>query len=93
LKENPNNGPALVGSGLLAEREGDASLAVAEISHAMKVEGTDVGYILLARALRRAGQFSDADAAFAHAQQISQDFAKAQQSADKILDSAGVKSE
>ena len=93
LGENPENSQALVGSGLLAERDGDAASAVAQISHAMKVEATDVGYILLAQALRRAGQLSEADAAFAHAQQISQDFSKAQQSAAKILASAGINSE
>jgi len=78
---------------LLAERDGDAGLAVTQISHAMRVEATDVGYLLLGQALRRAGRLSEADAANTHAQQISQDFSKAQQSAAKILTSAGIKQE
>jgi tetratricopeptide (TPR) repeat protein len=93
LHENPENSPALVGSGLLAEREGDAAFAVQQITHAMKVEPTDTGYILLAQALRRAGHVSEADQAYAHAQEISKDFPKAQESAEKILSSAGVKPE
>jgi tetratricopeptide (TPR) repeat protein len=93
LRENPENSSALVGSGLLAQRDGDAALAATQISHAMKIEATDVGYLLLGQALRRAGHLSEANDAFAHAQQISQDFAKAQQSAAKILTSAGIKPE
>ena len=93
LSENPDNSSALVGSGLLAERDGDAGLAVTQISHAMRVEATDVGYLLLGQALRRAGRLSEADAANTHAQQISQDFSKAQQSAAKILTSAGINQE
>jgi tetratricopeptide (TPR) repeat protein len=93
LRENPENSSALVGSGLLAERDGDAALAATQISHAMKIEATDVGYLLLGQALRRAGHLSEANDAFAHAQQISQDFSKAQQSAAKILTSAGIKPE
>lgn len=90
LRENPENSPALVGSGLLAEREGDSALAVTQITHAMKVEATDTGYLLLAQALRRAGHASEADHAYAHAQEISKDFPKAKESAEKILISAGI---
>jgi Tfp pilus assembly protein PilF len=93
LRENPDNSSALVASGLLAERDGDVAFALTQISHAMKVESTDVGYLLLGQALRRAGRGREADDAFAHAQQISHDFAKAQESAAKILTSAGIKPE
>jgi tetratricopeptide (TPR) repeat protein len=91
LRENPDDGAALVGSGLLAERDGDFTFAVEQISHAIKVEPTDVGYLLLGQALRRAGHTTEADEACAQAQRISRDFAQAQQSAAKVLVSVGIK--
>jgi tetratricopeptide (TPR) repeat protein len=91
LNENPDNTQALVGSALLAERDGKVEFAVAQISHAMQVDPTDVGFLLLAQALRRTGQVSAADAAYAQAQRISHDFVKAKESAAKILVSAGIK--
>jgi len=93
LKENPNNASALVDSGLLAEREGNFELAAEQFSHAMKVAPTDVGYLLLGYALRRAGHLPDAQAVYAEAQRISGDFAQAQQSAAQLLATAGVKAE
>jgi Tfp pilus assembly protein PilF len=91
LRENPDNSAALVGSGLLAEREGDWTSAIAQISHAMKVGPTDAGYLLLAQVLRRAGHAAEADDAYAQAQQISHDFALAQRTAAQVLASTGIK--
>ncbi len=93
LRESPDNSAALVGSGLLAERDGDSTFAVAQISHAMKVEPTDVGYLLLGQALRRAGHTTEADDAYAHAQQISRDLAQARRSAAQVLVSVGIEPE
>lgn len=90
LTQNPESMLALVGGGLLAERDGDTALAIEQISRAMKIEGTDVGYLLLAQALRRAGRSSEAEAAVAHARDISINIEKAQDSAAKILISAGI---
>jgi protein O-mannosyl-transferase len=90
LKENPKNGSALVGCGLLAEREGDLGAAASQISQAMKVEPTDVGYLLLAQALRRAGNIAEAENATAQAQHISHDIAKAQQEVVQILTTSGI---
>jgi protein O-mannosyl-transferase len=90
LQENPANSAALVGSGLLAERDGDFASAVARISHALDVEPTDVGYLLLEQALRRAGRLAEADDAKAHAQRISHDFAEAQRSTAQLLTAAGI---
>jgi protein O-mannosyl-transferase len=90
LRQNPDTVAALMGSGLLAEREGDFALAVARISNALKVEPSDVGYLLLEQALRRAGRLAEADDAVAHAQRISHDFAQAQRSAAQVMGAAGV---
>ena len=90
LEQNPNNASALVGSGLLAEREGDFALAVERISRAVEVEPSDVGYLLLEQGLRRAGRAKEADDARAHAARISRDFAQVQRSAAQVLAAAGI---
>ena len=90
LRENPNNGSALVDSALLAEHEGDFLSAIAQISRAMQVSPTDVGYVLLAHAFHRAGQSGEAFDAMAHARRISPNFAQAEQDASAVLSSAGI---
>ncbi len=90
LQENPDNSFALVGSGLLAERKGDFAGAAERIARAMKVEPTDVGYLLLSRALLRTGRVPEADEARVRAQGISHDLTQAEQSADRVLASAGI---
>ena len=90
LKENPDSGAALVGDGLLAERSGDPARAVTQISHAVKVEPSDVGYLLLGQALRRAGRTGEAADAESAARKISGDFVQAQQNAAQILAAAGL---
>ena len=90
LQQNPDNAVALVGSGLLAERDGDLAAATTQISHAMKVEPTDVGYLLLEKALRRAGNLTQSKDALAQAQRISPNISQAQQSAAQILATAGI---
>ncbi|MGC2271189.1 MAG: glycosyltransferase family 39 protein [Candidatus Sulfotelmatobacter sp.] len=91
LQQDPDNSAALVGSGLLAQRDGDFGLAIGQISQAMKAAPTDVGYLLLGQVLRRAGRTVEANDAEAQARRISHDFAQAQQSAAEVLASAGIK--
>jgi Tfp pilus assembly protein PilF len=90
LRENPDNNAALVGSGLMAERDGDLASATAHISHAVHVAPTDIGYLLLEQALRRAGRSVEADEAAASAQRISQNFAQAQRAASQMLAATGI---
>ncbi len=90
LEQNPDNPIALVGAGLLAERDGDNASAVAQISRAMKVEPTDVGYLLLAQALGRAGEVAEAGNAQVQAERISHDISQARRSAAQILDTDGI---
>jgi Flp pilus assembly protein TadD len=93
LLQNPDSATALIGSGLLAERNGDFELAVTQISHAMRVAPSDVGYVLLAKALHRAGRFAEADEAESRAQQISHDMTQARQSAAQVLAATGINPE
>jgi len=93
LKENPDDSTALVNSGLLAEREGDFSLAATQISHAMKIQPTDVGYLLLEQAKRRNGRAAESEDALAQARRISPDIAEARKEAAQVLATAGLKTE
>ena len=76
LRLNPENAMALIGSGLLALRQGQSELAVTQLMHAVKVEPNEVNFLLLAQALRRAGHAEQADSAVAEAQKISSDPAR-----------------
>jgi protein O-mannosyl-transferase len=90
LQQNPDNTVALIGMGLLAERDGDPGSAVTQISHALKVEPTDIGYLLLAQALRRTGNPPAAEQATAQAQHISHNIAAAERFAAQILAASGI---
>jgi tetratricopeptide (TPR) repeat protein len=91
LRLSPENGPALTGSGILALRREQPDVAVAQFTHAVKVDPIDVNFLLLGQALRRAGRPAEADSASAQAQRISPDFAQAQIAAGQFLSIAGLK--
>ena len=55
LRLAPSNAHACIGLGLLALKAGDYSSAASLFSRAMAVQPTDVGYLLLAQALRQGG--------------------------------------
>jgi protein O-mannosyl-transferase len=71
LQLNPNNASALVASALLAERSGQFARAPDYLQRAMKIEPSDVGYLLLADAFRHAGRLQEAQAADDLARKIS----------------------
>jgi len=81
LRQNPNDPSSLVASAMLAEREGNFSESVTKLNQAMKVEPTDVGFLLLADALRHAGRFQQAQAAEELAKKISPNLEQARKSA------------
>ncbi len=64
---------ALVGSGLVALGEEKSGEAVADLAHAVKIDPSDVNFLLLAQALRQAGRDDDAERATAEARKISPD--------------------
>ena len=53
---------ALIGLGLIAEKQGDYPEAIRKYSQAMAIEPTDVGYLLLAQALEDQGSKEEAKA-------------------------------
>ncbi len=91
LRLNPEDGIALMGSGLLALRQGHSEVAVTQLAHAVKVDPSDVNVLLYAQALRRDGRAAEADSVSAQAQKISPDLSQAQTAAGQFLSFAGLK--
>jgi protein O-mannosyl-transferase len=85
LHINPDLPIALVGSGLLAQKGWDYSLAARQYAHAMRVEPTSVGYLLLAKALQQSGHSAEATQAFEQAQRLSSNLQDDQKIAEDLL--------
>jgi Flp pilus assembly protein TadD len=85
LQLDPDLPIALVGTGLLAQKGWDYSRAAAQFAHAMKVQPTSVGYLLLANALQRAGQPAEAEQAFQQAQRLSNNLQTDQKITDDLI--------
>lgn len=85
LRINPDLPIALVGSGLLAQKGWDYSLAATQYAHAMRVEPTSVGYLLLAKALEQSGHSAEATQAFEQAQRLSSNLQDDQKIAEDLL--------
>lgn len=91
LRLNPDDSQALTGLGVLALRQGQAEVAVAELEHAVKSDPNDVDVLVYAQALRRVGRSADADSATVQVEKISQDLGQAQFDAGQLLFFAGLK--
>jgi protein O-mannosyl-transferase len=84
LELDPNNAAALVGSALLAERNGDLDQAVSNLARATKIEANDVTFLLLADALDRVGRAPEALAAEQSAVKLSSDMAQTRRTASEM---------
>src|SRR5713101_3165460 len=76
---------AMIGLGLIAQKDGDLAEAVRQYSRAMAVQPTDVGYLLLAQALQREGRSDEAKATFERVARFSPNLAEAQKTAESLL--------
>jgi protein O-mannosyl-transferase len=83
LQLNPMDPSALVGSGMLAERNGNSGEAAAQLARAVNVEPGQVGYVLLAHALRRDARQSEAESAEELGRKISPDLSQAEKTASE----------
>ncbi len=88
---NPDDAMALMGSGILALRQGQSLTAVDQFMHAVRIAPDDINVLLLAQALRRAGRAAEADSAFAQVQKVSSDPSQAQNAAAQLLSLVGLK--
>jgi len=89
LEINPKDGQVWLALGIVTALAGDPAGAIQAYSQGLKITPSDVGYLLLARALNQAGQSSQAEAAAAEAQRLSRNFAAAERSVNAIFAPAG----
>lgn len=76
---------AMIGLGLIAQKNGDPAEAVRQYSHAMAVQPTDVGYLLLAAALEQQGHADQAKSISERVARLSPNLAEAQATAQALL--------
>ena len=86
----PDDPAALLGSALLAERGGDLTNAVDRLQRSVKADPNDVGFLLMASALRREQRPQEAKTAEEQARKISTDFASTQKRASQTEEFFGV---
>ncbi len=85
LQITPGDGQIWLGLGIVTQLGGDPGEAIQAYSKAVKLQPSDVGYLLLARALQQTSQNSQAQVAEAEAQRLSHNFLAAQETVDEIL--------
>jgi tetratricopeptide (TPR) repeat protein len=85
LRIAPNQIMSLLGMGLLAQRSGDLPAAISQYSHAMSVQPSAEGYLLLARAFEQAGRTQDSQTATERARQLTQNIEQTQETANRLL--------
>jgi hypothetical protein len=81
----PADYEAWINLGTTAQKNGDLVLAVKAYSRAEEIQPSDVGYVLLAKALEQSGRKDDAHETMEHARRISPDFEEAQREAERVL--------
>ena len=81
----PDQPMPLVGLGLIAQSNGDFDEAIRQYSHAMSIQPTDVGYLLIADALQQQGHAAEAQAITDRVASFSRDLAAARQQVKLLL--------
>jgi tetratricopeptide (TPR) repeat protein len=76
---------AMIGLGVIAEKGGDLAEAVRQYSDAMKVQATDVGFLLLAHALQQQGRVDEANAISERVARFSPNLQEAQKEVESLL--------
>jgi len=76
---------AMIGLGLIAEKSGDLAEAVRQYSDAMRVQPTDVGFLLLAHALRQQGHGDEANTISERVARFSPNLPDAQKEVESLL--------
>ena len=85
LQLSPNETIAMVGLGLIAEKDGAFAEAVRQYSRAMAVKPTDVGFLLVAHALQQEGDTDEANAILERVARFSPDLPAAQEMERSLL--------
>jgi tetratricopeptide (TPR) repeat protein len=74
VRAETGNAKAWLGLGLVAQQAGDYSGAAASFAHAMAIQPSDFGYLLLSQSLEKSGRGTEARAALEEAQRLSKNF-------------------
>jgi tetratricopeptide (TPR) repeat protein len=85
LQLAPEQPMAMIGLGLIAQRNGDPGEAVRQYSRAMAIQPTDVGFILLAHALQQDGRLEEGKAISERVARLSPNLPEAQKTAESLL--------
>ena len=85
LRVNPEAARAFTGLGVIAQKSGQFDEAVRNYSRAVELEPSDVGYLLLAKALEQSGLTTASRSAIEAAKRISPDLDHAQQAVHELL--------
>ena len=85
LEIDPRDGQVWLALGIVTAQAGDANAAVEAYRRAVQIRPSDIGYLLLARALEQTGQTAHAEEAQSEAQRLSRDLPAAQEKVDAIF--------
>ena len=85
VASDPQFAKAWIGLGLVDQKSGNVGSAIQAYSQAMKLQPSDWGYLLLARALEQSGDNNAALSAIRQAQSMTHNLENAQRGADRLL--------
>jgi tetratricopeptide (TPR) repeat protein len=85
LRLRPDDAFSLIGLGIVMQKSGDLVRAIDLYSGAIHVQPTDVGYLLLAQSLEKAGRADDARVALQQAQHLTGDLSTAERAMSDLL--------
>ena len=81
----PKQPTIMVTLGVIDEKAGDLPAAVRQYARAVTLQPSDVGFLLLARALRNEGHDDESQAMFQRAVKLSPNLTQAAKQADSLL--------
>jgi tetratricopeptide (TPR) repeat protein len=84
LQHNPHQFNAWLGLGLLAQKQGNASEAITDLSRSVDLQPTSQAYLALGNTLAQAGRKAEARIAYEQALKLSPDLSEARQAADAL---------
>lgn len=85
LELDSSSGRAWIGLGIVAQRSGDLNMAIKNYTHGIQLQPSDVGYLLLAQALEKAGRGEEAQTARQQARQLSKNLQEAERVSGGLL--------
>ena len=85
LEINPNQAEVWLALGIVTQLSGDSTGAIQAYSQAIKIQPSDVGYLLLGRVLEQTGHGAEAQTAISEARHWSRDFPTVERRVDAIL--------